>query len=124
VYLECLNGRPHRNAGNPFFDGPLRQQRRGPGERDVGGGYRISGLRNRHRQFARKPDKTMIVRWRRLDGKFRFTFIKRAAEGLLGAPRADLIEKTPWDVKPETAERKSMEEQYKDIFELTKGHRY
>lgn len=39
----------------------------------------------------------------RLDGEFRFTFINRAAEALLGAPRADLIGRTPWDVHPETA---------------------
>jgi PAS domain S-box-containing protein len=39
----------------------------------------------------------------RLDGELRFTFINRAAEILLGAPRADLIGKTPWDVHPESA---------------------
>jgi PAS domain S-box-containing protein len=39
----------------------------------------------------------------RLDGEFRFTFVNRAAEGFLGALRADLIGKTLWDVHPETA---------------------
>ena len=39
----------------------------------------------------------------RLDSEFRFTFINRAAEILLGAPRADLIGRTPWDVRPESA---------------------
>ena len=39
----------------------------------------------------------------RLDGEFHFTFINRAAEILLGAPRADLIGKTPWEVHPESA---------------------
>jgi two-component system cell cycle sensor histidine kinase/response regulator CckA len=39
----------------------------------------------------------------RLDSELRFTFINRAAEILLAAPRADSIGKTPWDVHPETA---------------------
>jgi len=39
----------------------------------------------------------------RLDGDLRFAFINRAAEALLGAPRANLMGKTPWDVHPETA---------------------
>ena len=39
----------------------------------------------------------------RLDSQLRFAFINRAAETLLGAPRADLLGKTPWDVQPETA---------------------
>jgi len=38
----------------------------------------------------------------RLDAEFRFAFINRAAEILLGAPRTDLTGKTPWDVHPET----------------------
>ena len=38
----------------------------------------------------------------RLDGEFHFTFINREAEILLGAPRADLIGKTPWEVYPES----------------------
>ena len=38
----------------------------------------------------------------RLDSDLRFTFINRAAEILLGAPRADLIGRAPWDVRPET----------------------
>jgi PAS domain S-box-containing protein len=40
----------------------------------------------------------------RLDGAFRFTFINRAAEVFFGAPRSDLIGKTPWEAHPETAE--------------------
>src|ERR1017187_4285908 len=39
----------------------------------------------------------------RLDAEFRFTFINRAAENFLGSPRSDLIGKTPWEVRPETA---------------------
>jgi PAS domain S-box-containing protein len=39
----------------------------------------------------------------RLDGELRFTFVNRTAELLLGAPQADLIGKTPWEVHPETA---------------------
>jgi len=39
----------------------------------------------------------------RLDSELRFAFINRAAETLLGAPRAELMGKTPWDVRPETA---------------------
>ena len=39
----------------------------------------------------------------RLDSELRFAFINRAAETLLGAPRADLMGRTPWDVRPETA---------------------
>jgi len=36
----------------------------------------------------------------RLDAHFCFTFINRAAEFLLGAPRAELMGKTPWDGLP------------------------
>ena len=39
----------------------------------------------------------------RLDSELRFAFRNRAAETLLGAPRADLMGRTPWDVRPETA---------------------
>lgn len=39
----------------------------------------------------------------RLDGEFRFTFVNRAAEGLLGMAPHDLIGKTPWQVRPESA---------------------
>ena len=38
-----------------------------------------------------------------LDGDFRFTFINRAAETLLGTLRVDLIGKTPWEIRPESA---------------------
>src|ERR1035441_669467 len=46
---------------------------------------------------------TMQEAYLRLDGELRFTFINRAAEFLLGATDADLIGKTPWEVRPETA---------------------
>ncbi len=39
----------------------------------------------------------------RLDAAFRFTFINRAAEALLGAPRSQMIGRTPWEVRPDTA---------------------
>ena len=40
----------------------------------------------------------------RLDGEFRFTFVNRAAERLLGQPREELAGKTPWDVRPDCAQ--------------------
>jgi two-component system cell cycle sensor histidine kinase/response regulator CckA len=39
----------------------------------------------------------------RLDGKLRFTFANRAAECLLGIAPHDLIGRTPWEVRPESA---------------------
>jgi PAS domain S-box-containing protein len=39
----------------------------------------------------------------RLDAEFRFTFVNRAAEQLLGMPRRELSGKTPWEARPECA---------------------
>jgi PAS domain S-box-containing protein len=46
---------------------------------------------------------TMRDAYLRMDGEFRFTFVNRAAEALLGVPVAALLGKTPWEVRPETA---------------------
>jgi PAS domain S-box-containing protein len=39
----------------------------------------------------------------RLDAQLRFTFVNRAAAPLLGLPQADVIGKTPWEIRPECA---------------------
>jgi two-component system, cell cycle sensor histidine kinase and response regulator CckA len=39
-----------------------------------------------------------------LDAEFRFTFVNRAAERLLGQPREELAGKTPWEVRPDCAQ--------------------